>query len=88
MLRVFWLVTSEYQMQPTDCMYILPPVRHALNNPQPLQRKHIITVTALIVLEPPLPISTFYRIVTSSVIEIEELKWEHIFNINELQKLF
>lgn len=45
MFRVFRYITSEYLMQPTKWIHLLPIVKHILNNALSPQRKNIPPVT-------------------------------------------
>lgn len=76
-------MTSEYQIQLIWWIELLPNVQHALNNtPSP---QHNTRVAAFTGLKPLPPRSTFHRSVSVSVIELEELKQDNIFNIDQPQ---
>lgn len=86
MLRVFRLVTSEYQIHLTERIYILLLVQHALNSAPSSQRKNIAPVTAFTALTPSRPISTFHRSSSTTVVKVDEAHGERIITTEQLRK--
>ena len=77
---------SELQMNPKEWTDLIPVVQSALNNALSPQRKNTAPITAFTGLDATPTISTFFRTMTTTTVEINEAARERMTNIDNLRK--
>lgn len=87
LLRTFRAIVSELQMEFDEWPDLLPIVHSTLNTAPSPQRGNVSPITAFTGLKPTPPISTFVRMITGSTVDLSDMEFERISNIENLLKI-